>query len=112
MEEVDEYQTWPGYLILLLRLVIIFWFLLELRNTMKYEHNIRKLNFFLHFGASALVWFIYLPIVALVALHVSSFWRYKLLLGKFDAYDRLGNRVQKMDDRLSIFQALRTLRIV
>lgn len=83
VEEIDEYQTWPGYLILLLRVVIIIWFLLELRNTMKYEHNKRKLNFFLHFGASALVWFIYLPIVALISLMMSSLWRYKLLFGLY-----------------------------
>jgi hypothetical protein len=60
----------------------MIWFLFELRNTMMYEHNTQKLNFFLHFGASALVWFIYLPIIALIALQVSALWRFKLLLGK------------------------------
>lgn len=49
---------------------------------MYYEHNVHKLHFFLHFGASALVWFIYLPIIALIALRVSALWRFKLLLGK------------------------------
>lgn len=60
----------------------MLWFLWELRNTMKYEHSTKKLDFLLHFGASSLVWFIYLPIVAVVALQVSPLWRYKLLLGK------------------------------
>lgn len=62
---------------------IMLWFLWELRNTMKYEHSTRKLDFLLHFGASSLVWFIYLPIVAIVASQVSPLWRYKLLLGTY-----------------------------
>lgn len=60
----------------------MLWFLWELRNTMKYEHSTRKLDFLLHFGASSLVWFIYLPIVAIVASQVSPLWRFKLLLGR------------------------------
>lgn len=81
IEDIDEYQTWPGWLTLALRVLIMVWFLFELRNTMTYEHNAKKLNFFLHFGAASLVWFIYLPVVALIALQVSPLWRYKLLLG-------------------------------
>ncbi|XP_074102727.1 uncharacterized protein LOC141529879 isoform X2 [Cotesia typhae] len=81
IEDIDEYQTWPGWFILLFRSAIMIWFLLELRNTMTYEHNTQKLNFLLHFGASALVWFIYLPIVALIALQISTLWRFKFLLG-------------------------------
>nr|CAD7259527.1 unnamed protein product [Timema shepardi] len=82
VDDIDEYQTWPGWLIIVFRTLIMVWFLYELRNTMMYEHNTQKLNFFLHFGASALVWFIYLPIIALIALQVSALWRFKLLLGK------------------------------
>lgn len=64
----------------------MLWFLYELRNTMKYEHSTRKLDFLLHFGASSLVWFIYLPIVAIVASQVSPLWRYKLLLGESTSF--------------------------
>ncbi|XP_050311704.1 transmembrane protein 145 [Anthonomus grandis grandis] len=81
IEDIDEYQTWPGWLIIVFRSLIMCWFLYELRTTMLYEHNAQKLNFLLHFGASSLVWFIYLPILALIALHVSALWRFKLLLG-------------------------------
>ncbi|KPJ11211.1 Transmembrane protein 145 [Papilio machaon] len=81
IEEIDEYQTWPGWLVLTLRVAIMVWFILELRNTMIYEHNITKLNFLLHFGASSLVWFVYLPIIALIALQISPLWRFKFLLG-------------------------------
>ncbi|XP_060520266.1 integral membrane protein GPR180 [Cylas formicarius] len=81
IEDIDEYQTWPGWLIIVFRSLIMIWFLYELRTTMLYEHNTQKLNFLLHFGASSLVWFIYLPILALISLHVSALWRFKLLLG-------------------------------
>lgn len=70
--------------------LVMLWFLFELRNTMKYEHSSKKLDFLLHFGASSLVWFIYLPIVALVALQVSPLWRYKLILGITNSADCLG----------------------
>lgn len=83
IEDIDEYQTWPGWLIIVFRSLIMIWFLYELRTTMLYEHNTQKLNFLLHFGASSLVWFIYLPILALIALHVSALWRFKLLLGMY-----------------------------
>ncbi|CAG9816131.1 unnamed protein product [Phaedon cochleariae] len=81
IEDIDEYQTWPGWLIIVFRTLIMIWFLYELRTTMLYEHNTQKLNFLLHFAASSLVWFIYLPILALIALHVSALWRFKFLLG-------------------------------
>uniref|UniRef100_A0A1Y1MAY0 GPR180/TMEM145 transmembrane domain-containing protein n=1 Tax=Photinus pyralis TaxID=7054 RepID=A0A1Y1MAY0_PHOPY len=81
IEDIDEYQTWPGWLIIVFRTLIMLWFIYELRITMLYEHNTQKLNFLLHFAASSLVWFIYLPILALIALHVSALWRLKLLLG-------------------------------
>lgn len=67
----------------------MFWFLYELRNTMKYEHSNKKLDFLLHFGASSLVWFIYLPVVAVIALQVSPMWRCKLLLGITNSADCL-----------------------
>lgn len=83
IEDIDEYQTWPGWLILALRVTIMMWFVLELRNTMMYEHNMAKLNFLLHFGASSLVWFVYLPVIALIALQISPLWRFKFILGEF-----------------------------
>lgn len=67
----------------------MFWFLWELRNTMKYEHSTKKLDFLLHFGASGLVWIIYLPILAIVASQVDPLWRYKLLLGILYGFDYL-----------------------
>lgn len=90
VSDLDEYQTWPGWIVLVCRSMIMLWFLWELRSTMKYEHSVKKLDFLLHFGASSLVWFIYLPVVAIVAMQVSSLWRYKLLLGITNSADCLG----------------------
>lgn len=87
ISDIDEYQTWPGWIVLILRTSFMMWFLYELRNTMKYEHSSKKLDFLLHLGASSLVWFIYLPIVAIVALQVSPMWRYKLLQGITNSAD-------------------------
>ncbi|XP_068146382.1 uncharacterized protein [Drosophila tropicalis] len=87
ISDIDEYQTWPGWIVLILRTSFMMWFLYELRNTMKYEHSTKKLDFLLHLGASSLVWFIYLPIVAIVALQVSPMWRYKLLQGITNSAD-------------------------
>ncbi|KAK4037190.1 hypothetical protein OUZ56_029230 [Daphnia magna] len=81
IDDIDAYQTWPGWLMLILRIGIMAWFLFCLRATMAFEHQKSKLEFFLHFGAASLVWFIYLPIVALIALQVPVLWRTKLLLG-------------------------------
>ncbi|GAB0090795.1 integral membrane protein GPR180 [Sergentomyia squamirostris] len=89
ISDVDEYQTWPGWIVLVCRSGMMLWFLWELRSTMRYEHSTKKLDFLLHFGASSLVWFIYLPVVALVALQVSPLWRYKLLLGITNSADCL-----------------------
>ena len=79
----DHIHKWNFTSQISYRSAIMIWFLWELRNTMKYEHSTKKLDFLLHFGASSLVWFIYLPIVAIVASQVSPLWRYKLLLGMY-----------------------------
>jgi hypothetical protein len=93
IEDIDEYQTWPGWLILIFRTLIMGWFLLELRYTMLHEHNAQKLNFLLHFGASSLVWFIYLPIIALIALQISTLYRFKLILGRLLSLNKSSWRV-------------------
>ncbi|XP_064484354.1 integral membrane protein GPR180-like isoform X2 [Ornithodoros turicata] len=81
IEEIDEYQTYPGWISLCFRLIITAWFLSELRSTMADENDHRKLRFYLHFGAGMLCWFVYLPVVALIALQVSALWRQKFILG-------------------------------
>ena len=83
----------PGIIVLVLRVVVMVCFVTALRDTMEHEHNEERLNFFLHFGAASLVWFIYLPIVAAIALQVSKFWRLTLLTGITYSADTFGHCV-------------------
>ncbi|GFW24451.1 transmembrane protein [Trichonephila clavipes] len=89
IDDIDEYQTFPGWIILIFRLAIMVWFLYELRSTMLDENDRAKLRFYVHFGAGILVWFVYLPVVALIALQISALWRAKLLLGITSSADFL-----------------------
>ena len=47
IEDIDEYQTVPGVLILFLRVLTMLTFLMSLRDTMLHETSEKRLNFFL-----------------------------------------------------------------
>ncbi|CAL1527571.1 unnamed protein product [Lymnaea stagnalis] len=79
ISNTDEWQTWPGYATLAFRIIVMFWFLYELRQTFG-QTNRDDMSFVMHFGAFFLVWFSYLPALALVTLQVSPLWRYKTIL--------------------------------
>lgn len=81
VEDIEEYQTIPGMLTIALRVLVMVSFVVVLRDTMFHEYNQEKLSFFLHFGAASLVWFNYLPLMAVVALPISALWREKFLIG-------------------------------
>jgi hypothetical protein len=85
ISDIDEWQTWPGWLILAFRLFIMLWFLWELRGTFMLERDLKKTKFYLHFGAGFLVWFVYLPLVSFVCSFVSSLWRYKMIISESSA---------------------------
>jgi len=91
IEDIEQYQTVPGVIVLFLRVIVMLCFLAALRDTMDHEHNEVKLQFFLHFGAASLVWFIYLPAIAFIALQVSKFWRTPLLTGITYSADTFGH---------------------
>ncbi|XP_067943576.1 integral membrane protein GPR180-like isoform X2 [Watersipora subatra] len=80
IRDVDEWQTVPGYCILVFRVVIMFYFLYELQDTFAKESSELKRNFYIRFAAGFLVWFIYLPVVALISPKIAGLWRYKTLL--------------------------------
>jgi len=82
ISDIDEWQTAPGALILAFRLFIMLWFLWELRGTFLLERDMKKTKFYLHFGAGFLVWFVYLPLIAVVCTYVSSLWRYKTIISE------------------------------
>ncbi|XP_074659967.1 integral membrane protein GPR180-like [Tubulanus polymorphus] len=95
MIEVDiisttgKWETWPGLCILVARFTVIVWFLHELRTSFSCEVNKDKIDFYLHFGAGFLVWFIYLPIIAIIGMKISPLWRIKTVLSVTYAADFL-----------------------
>ena len=93
IEDVDEYQTLPGGIILVLRVIVMLCFIASLKETMLHEFNPERLDFLLHFGAASLVWFIYLPVIAMVALQISALWRAKFLIGITYSADTFGYSV-------------------
>ncbi|XP_078001072.1 integral membrane protein GPR180-like [Glandiceps talaboti] len=74
---LNEYQTWPGALILTLRCIILIWFLMELRTTYRQEYLDEKLSFYRWFGVGYTIWFVYLPITVSIISAVSPLWRQK-----------------------------------
>lgn len=77
----DEWQTWPGYLICGFRIVIMIWFIVELRNTFQSSRRAEdRLQFLQQFGAYFLVWFIYLPVLVILNTQFSALWKKKIML--------------------------------
>ncbi|CAG5134447.1 unnamed protein product [Candidula unifasciata] len=92
ISNTDEWQSWPGYATLAFRIVVMFWFLYELRKT--FGHTDREdMTFVMHFGAFFLVWFCYLPALALITTQVSPLWRYKTIISINYAVDILAYAV-------------------
>lgn len=77
----------PIRLSLGLRVVIMIFFLLELRATVILEQDEKKLKFYLSFGAATMVWFISSVIVYLISLRVQRDWQTQLINGFSAAAD-------------------------
>lgn len=78
-----EFDISPIRLSLGLRIVIMIFFLLELRATMILEQEEKKLKFYLNFGALTMVWFIHSVVVYVISLRVEKErdWQAKLVNG-------------------------------
>jgi hypothetical protein len=46
------------------------------------EDDDEKAQFLAHFGAGFLVWFVYLPVLGVIASQISQLWRFKIILGE------------------------------
>ncbi|XP_053207231.1 uncharacterized protein LOC128391380 isoform X2 [Panonychus citri] len=79
VSEDDIYLTVPGWISLGLRIIIMMWFLFELRATMMLEQDQQKLRFYLHFGVGIMVWFVYLPIIVFIGSQTSIEWKYNFI---------------------------------
>lgn len=89
-KEQEQFNSTPRRLSLLLRVVIMIYFLLELRTTMILEQEKKKLQFYLHFGALTMVWFVHTVIVYIISLRVDTNWQSKLISGFSSAANFLG----------------------
>lgn len=79
--DTEQFNSTPKRLSLVLRIVIMIYFLLELRTTMILEQEQKKLQFYLHFGAFSMVWFVHSLIVYVISLRVEVVWQSKLISG-------------------------------
>lgn len=79
--DTEQFNSTPRRLSLLLRVIIMLYFLLELRTTMILEQEQKKLQFYLHFGALSMVWFVHSVIVYVISLRVEIVWQSKLISG-------------------------------
>lgn len=89
IKNIDEWNGWPVYFIITFRMVVMVWFIVELRATVQKNKHPDRLEFFQQFAAYYLVWFIYLPILVIVATLISALWRYKTILSITYAADLL-----------------------
>lgn len=80
-KDTDQINSTPRRLSLVIRIVVMIYFLLELRTTMILEQEQKKLQFYLHFGALTMVWFVHSLIVYVISLRVEIVWQSKLILG-------------------------------
>lgn len=93
ISNIDEWQTWPGYITLAFRLMIMVWFLVELRQIVRNSKHPDRLLFLQQFGAYFLVWFIYLPLLAIISTQFSALWKHKIILNIQNGADCLSYAV-------------------
>lgn len=86
-DDSEEFNSTPQRLRLLLRIVVMIYFLLDLRKTMIIEQEKKKLQFYLHFGALSMVWFVHSLIVYVISLRVELIWQSQLISGFSSAAD-------------------------
>ncbi|CAF0722954.1 unnamed protein product [Didymodactylos carnosus] len=76
----NHYQTFSNYLSLLLRCFVMLLFVYELKETTREEKNTEKLQFFHHYGACCMVWFIYPTALIFIMSFVTELYRLKLII--------------------------------
>ncbi|KAM3726952.1 Transmembrane protein [Dirofilaria immitis] len=80
LQDIDIFKSWPGYAMIMIRLVQALWFLIQIRRLINEENDEEKAVFLAHFGAGFLVWFVYILGLGVIASFVSALWRFKMIL--------------------------------
>ncbi|KAJ5072218.1 intimal thickness receptor-related [Anaeramoeba ignava] len=77
------WETTPGIMILVIRILILIWFIFEISNTFKIEKDFDKKKFYKVFGFIFGIWFISLPIIVSISSTVSNTYREKTATALF-----------------------------
>eukprot|EP01121_Diplochlamys_sp_Union-15-3_P016403 TRINITY_DN5567_c0_g1_i1.p1 TRINITY_DN5567_c0_g1~~TRINITY_DN5567_c0_g1_i1.p1 ORF type:complete len:451 (-),score=44.13 TRINITY_DN5567_c0_g1_i1:20-1324(-) len=75
------YDSVPGLLVVLLRVLTLIWFFWCLVKTRRLETNPEKRRFYLFFGLGFGLWFVALPLIVAISLGLPSWWRQKVVDG-------------------------------
>jgi hypothetical protein len=75
------YESAPGILILVVRVLMLAWFLRCLRETIGYEDSPRKIAFYRVFGLFGVLIFLSIPVCVLVGIELQPWWRPKTMMG-------------------------------
>ena len=73
------YESLPGLIIVLARLACLAAFLAFTFLTFRDEYDVIKRDFYLRLGAAGTVWFLYLPIIVLIAALLDPWVRFKTI---------------------------------
>lgn len=86
----NPYQEWAGGLLLAWRLVTLIYALYELRSTYLQEDDPVRVRLYIVFLVGCVVWFVYLPIVVIVAAVLNPVYRLLLISTSIRVMDFVG----------------------
>jgi hypothetical protein len=73
------YESIPGVVVLILRCLLVFWFLWCLRDTLRLENLPERRNFYYIFSIAYSIWFLALPVVVFAISFVDPWVRYRIV---------------------------------
>jgi len=84
------YESVPGILLLVLRVITFGWFLWELRQTFIEEEDPKKRTFYKYFGGAYSCWFLALVLVVITAIISPAWDRAKTVMALYLIFNCLG----------------------
>jgi len=84
------YESAPGIILLVLRVLTLCWFFWCLRQSYQQEVDSQKKRFYLLFGLLSTIWFLMLVLIVLTAAVVAAWYRLKVVTGMYLCMNTLG----------------------
>jgi len=84
------YESVPGAIVLILRVILVGWFAWNLRDTLRIENLPERRNFYKIFGICYSIWFILLPLFVFICSFVAPWHRFKVVRGISISIDFVG----------------------